>query len=461
MDDVTLAIAEFATGGRTTPDDVVGSITSHIVDAMGCAIAALDEIPCRIVHAAVREGEVSRGSSVIGLEGLYPPDQAAFANACLVRNLDYNDTYNSTTGGHPSDMIPGIFAAVEAAGGSGKDLIHGVDVAYEVFGALADTVPLRDYGWDQGVFIAIGCAAGIAAGVGLSLDAASNAISLAVTSSNGLRVTRSGNLSAWKGCATPHAVRNAVSVARLATLGMTGPDRPFSGPDGFLERVGGPIEVKNLGVPRNGRSAVQRTAVKFLPVEWCAQAPVELFLELHHSLDLAGVEAIEVAGYDFLCKEIGGGRGDAVQKWDPRTRETADHSMPYLLAVALVDGAVNIDSFLPERINDPALRPLMQKISVVEDPATRGIFPQRQPVTISITLRDGRMIRRGCEYPLGHPERPATDGDVDAKFLEVSARTIQQSFAEEILFGLRGISLLPNLEPVARLLRSVRSRAHA
>ena len=107
------------------------------------------------------------------------------------------------------------------------------------------------------------------------------------------------------------------------------------------------------------------------------------------------------------------------------------------------------------------LRPLMQKISVVEDPGTRGLFPQRQPVTISITLRNGRTIQRECEYPLGHPQRPATDGDVDAKFLEVSARTIEKSFAKEVLIGLRDINVLPNLEPIASLLRSVRSRTAA
>ena len=280
-------------------------------------------MPCRSRRSA-RDNEVSNGSTVIGLDGRYPPHQAAFANACLARNLDYNDTFNSTTGGHPSDMIPGIFAAVEADGGSGSDLIHGVDVAYEVFAALADTVPLRDYGWDQGVFIAIGCAAGIAAGVGLGEDAASHAISLAVTSSNGLRVTRSGNLSAWKGCATPHAVQNAVSVTRLATLGMSRAGSPVQG----SRR----IPAQSRGTHRHEKS---RPAARWQvgSATHCHQVPASGVVRPGAGRAFSSFTTVSILPrwkrfrwLDRLPLQNRRRKGMPAQKWDPRTRETAEHA---------------------------------------------------------------------------------------------------------------------------------------
>lgn len=455
MDDLTQAIADFA--ADFDPDEMspaaVQAMIDHILDAYGCALAGFEEESSRIARSLA--GEARPGVSVIGLAAPAPPEQAAFANAVMVRCLDFNDTFNSRTGGHPSDMAPGIMAAVEMAGLSGRAVIHGLFVAYEVFGALADAMPLRDLGVDQGAFVSVACAAGIASCLGLDAAAAANAISLAITTSVPLRVARSGRLSPWKGCATPHAVMNAVFVVRLAAQGMSGPPEPFRGIDGFLELVGAPLDLGEIGRPVEGLSVVERTGIKFRPVEWCAQAPVEIFVGLADRLAPDEISSITVAGYEFMLKEIGGGRGDAKEKWDPRTRETADHSLAYLIAVALSDGEVTLDSFRPERFLDPALRPLMQKISVIEDPATRGRFPARQPVRITITLNDGRILEESCEFASGHPMNPAGAEAIDAKFRRLAGGLLGAPGAARLLSLLRRLDRMPDLVELTAVLRAV------
>lgn len=462
MDDITNALATYATGfdSASLSPETVNTALDHIIDAFGCAVAGFEEEPAVIARAMAAETQApDTGASVFGLGSKCAPDHAAFANAVMMRCLDFNDTFNSLTGGHPSDMIPAILTAAEISGRDGRAFIGGVFVAYEVFGALAAVVPLRDLGIDQGVFVAVASAAGMASAMGLDPETTAKAISLAVTTTVPLRVARAGALSAWKGCATPHAVMNGVFVTRLAVRGMEAPPHPFSGEQGFFERVGAPFDLGHLGQPVDGRSVIERTAIKFLPVEWCAQAPVELFLELGKRIDWADIEEISVAGYKFMYDEIGGGRGDGPEKWDPKTRETADHSLAYILAVTLMDGEMSLDSFRPERVLDPDLRPLMQKISVHVDPATRDLKAPRQPVRFTIRLKGGEVIEETCEYPFGHPMRPAGSDLVSEKFLKLAGRVVDGDAAAEMLSDLRRLENMPDFGELTAAMRTLPARA--
>lgn len=458
MDEVTESIANFAAGFELdqVPEPVVAIMVDHIIDAVGCALGSLEEAPAEIGRRLAASTPVpSGGASVIGLPQTVAPEQAAFANAVMVRCLDYNDTFQSVTGGHPSDMLAGILAAAELADLSGGDVVKGIFVAYETFGALADRVPLRELGIDQGVFTAVACAAGIASMRRMTPQQAGNAVSLAVTSSMPLRVARGGELSEWKGCATAHATMNAVFVTRLAALGMSGPPSPFAGIDGFFARAAGPFQLPQIGQPVDGRFVVERTGIKFRPVEWGAQAPVELFLDLRDRVVIEEIESINIRAYPFLVNEIGGGRGDAAAKWDPQTRETADHSLPYLLAVALVDGQVTLDSFRPERFLDPALRPLMAKMNVEVAPESRELPPTRQPVEVRIKLQNGTEIIETCEYPVGHPMNPGSSADIEAKFRVMTEDPAIASTAAQILQRLRGLPSADNVRNLAKAFRAV------
>lgn len=460
MDDLTRKLAEFAVGFRSESLSaaMVQAITDHIVDAVGCAIAGRNETPARIARDIAREMEGMRGgASVIGLPFRIAADRAAFCNGVAARCLDFNDTFNGNrTGGHPSDMLAGILAAAERDGLPGRSVIDGVFVAYEVFGALADEVALREYAIDQGAFLSLGVAAGIAATHRYSLAQAAHALSLAITTTMPLRASRSGELSEWKGAATAHSVANGVTVARLAERGMQAPPHPFRGVDGFLQRLPIELTLNGLGKPDGeGRMVMDRTSLKFLAVEWGAQAPVELFLKLRERLPVDKIASIDVAGYEFLVKEIGGGRNDRKEKWDPQTRETADHSLPYILAVVLMDGKVSLDSFSPERVRDPKLRPLMEKISVAIDPATKALAAPRQPIKFKITMNDGAVIEESCEYALGHYLNPAPKEAVVTKFRALTEPELGGAASATLLSQLRDLAVVPRLDDLMSTLRNV------
>ena len=170
-------------------------------------------------------------------------------------------------------------------------------------------------------------------------------------------------------------------------------------------------------------------------------------------VDWRDIEAVEVHGYEFLVNEIGGGRNDAAEKWDPKTRETADHSLAYILAVTLVDGGVSLESFDLERVGDPALRPLMQKISVALDPATRDLKSPRQPVRFSIRLKNGNVIEEACEYPFGHPMNPASSDKVSEKFMNLAGRRADAGAASDMLAILRGLAGAPDLAELTTAMR--------
>lgn len=460
-DDIIAALTEFTTSVsdlRAVPERAVETLRWHLVDTLGCAIAAVNEPACRAARQGAREIHVEvGGASVIAEPRLTSPELAAFANCAMIRQLEFNDTYSGRSGGHPSNMFAALLAVAEVAGSSGADLVRGAYVGSEIYAVLCDAASLRGRGWDPGSFLAIATVAAIATTVRLGAEEVANALALACVSGTALGVTRAGELSAWKGCAEAYAVMSAVILVRLARHGVTGPLDAFRGQFGLMAQVTGPFELEPPGALAGGRTAIERTMLKFYPCQSTAQAPLDLFLRLRRRLQpLHCIERIVISGYDFLCEAIGGGRDDAAAKWDPRSRGTADHSLPYLIAVALTDGEVTLDSFEPKRVLDPALRPLMRRIEVVEDPAKRGLHPHRMPVEVIIELHDGTVIEDRCEYPRGHPSNPAMPREIERKFRQLAGRVLVDP--DRLLTAAGRIDELPTVEPVAAALRLVRER---
>ena len=378
----------------------------------------------------------------------------AFADTVMLRHLDCNDAYFTAHGGggHPSDLIGVALAVGEAVGASGYDVLRSIVLGYEVNGALASGVWLRQRGWDQGLNIV--AAAAMMAGDLLHLDhdQLHNALALAVTPHVPVRQTRIGHLSMWKGCATAGAVRNGVFSALLASRGMTGPPEPYTGRSGIWELVTGEFE---LTLPlRADRAIVEDTSIKMRPAEFNAQAAIDLASDLHGQFAIDDVSDIEIATYWLAWHEIGMDEA----KWDPHNRETADHSLPYLVAVALVDGDVDSDSCGPQRLADPALRPLLKRIRVVERPEYTERFPAEFNVQITVTLHDGSTLVRHAAVPHGHPRDPASDAEVDAKFDNMVAgrRAAERETCVQVRQLARGVAEAKDLSALAELLRGLR-----
>jgi len=414
MDDTSAAIVGFVDGltvDRIT-DRTARATGARLVDSLGCAIAAIDSEPARIARrmAAMASGPLP--ATAIGMSEPTTPELAAFANTVMVRYLDCNDMYFTARGGggHPSDLIPTALAVGQATGASGAEVVRSIVVGYEVNGALASSVWLRERGWDQGLNVV--AAASMMAGslLGLSRDGLGHALALAVTPNVPVRQTRVGHLSMWKGCATAGAVRNGIFAAFLAREGMTGPPSPYEGSSGIWEQVTGPFEI---ALPVDGDSfVIEDIHTKTRPAEYNAQGPIDLIEDLRGGVRLEDVEAIEVDTYRLTFHEIGSGEA----KWAPTTRETADHSLPYLLAVALIDGYVDERSCAPERVGDPTVRRVMQKISIRERSEFTARFPAELPNEIRIRLTGGEVVAAAGSFPRGHRRNPISDAELDAKF---------------------------------------------
>jgi 2-methylcitrate dehydratase len=414
MDIISDTICGYVVDQRARPvsDAALEAASRRVLDSLGCAIAAMDSPPAQIARGLASDFRGALSASVIGLAQPSSVDLAAFANTVMVRYLDCNDAYFTARGGggHPSDVIATALAVGEAVGATGHDVLRAIVLGYEVNGALASGVWLRERGWDQGlnVIAAVTMMAGDL--LDLSFDQLRHALALAVTPHVPVRQTRIGHLSMWKGSATAGAVRNGIFSALLAARGMTGPPEPYVGRSGIWELVTGEFEVK-LPVS-DDRAVIEDTAIKLRPAEFNAQAPLDLALALRGEFPLDQIDEIEVGTYWLAYHEI----GMDPAKWDPKNRETADHSLPYLLAVGLVDGFIDTNSCAPARVSDPSLRPLMNRIRIVERPEYTQRFPAEFNVEFTVRLSNGETVVRRTSYPHGHPRNPASDAELTEKF---------------------------------------------
>ena len=463
MDTTGETIVDFVAGLEidAVPDRSVHHVRRRLVDSFGCAIAAIGSPPARIARALAGESAATSSATVLGLDRPSTVELAAFANTVMVRYLDCNDMHFTQRGGggHPSDMIPTALAVAESTAATGMEVMQAIIVGYELTGALASAVWLRERGWDQGLNIVAATSMMAGKMFGLDREQLGHALALAVTPNIPVRQTRIGHLSMWKGCATAGAARNGIFAAMLARSGMTGPPEPFEGRSGIWELVTGPFELE---IPVSADEfVVEDVHTKVRPAEYNAQGPIDLILELRELIDIDQLDAIELETYFLAYHEI----GMDPAKWDPQSRETADHSLPYLLAVALVDGHIDQYSCAPERVVDPALRPLMNKITIHERPDFTDRFPREISSRLVVRLNTGEELVRETSYPRGHRHNPVTDADIDEKFdrmvrgssdedLALCARLRDQLWAVEKIDDIRDV-----MQPLAGLSVAVESVA--
>jgi 2-methylcitrate dehydratase len=407
-------LAHFALSTRfeDLPEVVVVEARRRLADALACAAGALDEPAPGIARRAAATVRGEPGAALIG-GGRSSADWAAFANGVHIRYLDCNDTYLSLEPAHPSDNWAAIMAAGEQVGADGRAWIAAAAVAYEVQCRLCDAASIRARGWDHVTYGHLSSALAAAKLLGLDHARTVHALGIAGTTGTALRLTRAGELSMWKGCAFAHAARNGVFAAMLAREGMTGPAPLFEGDMGFCQQVSGPLAVARLGGPTAADWMLPKTSIKFVPAEYHSQSAIAVAFALRPKIgDPARIRSIEIATFRTAVEII----GQDPEKWRPQTRETADHSLPYCTAVALVDGAITAAQFTPERLADPALRDLVARTTVVEDLALTAGYPAGIPNRVRVTLDEGSVVEGEMAFPPGHDKNPLTDDQLLAKF---------------------------------------------
>jgi 2-methylcitrate dehydratase len=400
----------------------------RFIDSLATAAGAMDADAYAIAKRCALRVQARSGASLIG-GGTSSAEWATFVNGLLIRYLDYNDTYLSLEPAHPSDNLAPVLAMGEAAGANGRDLITTAVLAYEVQCRLCDAASLRKSGWDHVTYGAISSCIAASKLLRLEAPAITHAIGMAGVANVALRQTRAGELSEWKGCAFANAARNGVFAALLAAEGMTGPAPIFEGELGIMKLLTGPFEIKELGggtVP----FMITKTYIKFWPAEYHSQSAIEAALKLRPQIgSIDQIASLDIHTFDAAVDII----GKDPEKWRPKTRETADHSLPYCTAVALADGEVTRAQFDPKRFSDARLLDLVAKIKVHRDPALSARYPRGIPNRLTITLRDGRKLVHEIEFPRGHAENPMTDQEVEEKFRSLAVPRFGEDRAKRIL----------------------------
>ena len=418
--------AEFLTF-RSLPPEVIHEVKRRVLDSLACAYGAIIAPPCRIARRLATQVMVKDGATVWGTRHRTSPDLAAFANGTAVRYLDCNDTYLSREPAHPSDNIPACLAVAESLHVHGRQFIQSIVLAYEVQCRLCDAAALRPRGWDHVTYGAFSTAVATARLLKLSKIQTVHALNLAGITAGALRQTRVGEVSLWKACAFANASRNGIFAGLAAREGMTGPEAMFEGEKGFMKVISGPFSLPEMGGRHGSSYKILDTYIKPHPVEYHAQSAVEAAFAIREQLIAAcgeypahRIKAIIVGSGDVAIEIIGRDQ----EKWHPKTRETADHSLPFCVAVALTDGEIAPRSFSPHRLNDTVLLNLMQKIRVEEVKEFSERYPDAMANRIDVTLMDGRTFTAQIDHPKGHPRRPLTDRELELKFQKLSSRKI-------------------------------------
>ncbi len=410
------------------PPVVVVEARRRLIDALGCAIGAMGEPAPSIARGVARRFQGTPPVSLIG-GGTSAADWGAFANGVHIRYLDCNDTYLSLEPAHPSDNWAAVMAAGEADHADGKAWIAAAVVAYEVQCRLCDAASVRARGWDHTTYGSLSATLAAARLLGLNQSQTVHALGIAGTTGTALRITRAGELSMWKGCAFAFAARNGLFAALLAADGLTGPAPLFEGEMGFFEQVSGPFTLAKLGGKTAADWMLPETSIKFVPAEYHSQSAIAAALELRPGIGSPDqIRSIEIATFRTAVDII----GKDPEKWRPRTRETADHSLPYCTAVALVDGTVSAEQFTPRRLADPALLDLVARTRVVEDPRLSAGYPAGTPNRVTVTLDDGTKLESEVAFPPGHARNPLTDDQLAAKFHGLARPVLGSSRADEI-----------------------------
>src|SRR5213083_3375331 len=418
-------------------EEVVHEVKRRVIDSLGCALGAWKAEPCAIARKVASDFSARQGSTIIGTNHKAPPDWVAFANGCCIRYFDYNDTYLSKEPAHPSDNISAALAIAESVGANGQELITAIALAYEVQCRFCDAASIRARGWDHVTYGAFSTALACARLMNLDPDRTRHAVNIAGVAGAAMRQARVGELSHWKGVAFATAARHGVYSALLARAGITGPGPIFEGQMGFEKQLG--VSLGNVGekfaVPfaktdHGPASMILRTSIKNWPAEYHSQSAIEAALSLRKQiLDPAQVKSVTIESHDASVDII----GSEPAKWKPKTRETADHSLPYITAIALIDGQITNKQFEPERFKDPEVWKFLENVNVARNAELSTMYPDAVANIVHVDLADGRRLTRRVDYPLGNAKNRLKDSAVQGKFLGLVEPVIGERRAKKII----------------------------
>jgi len=430
---ITARMSRWAAGLQyaSLSQEAVYQAKRFLLDSLGCALGGYQQHDVKIALAVLDEVAGPGPATVIGTGKRIDPVSASLANALMIRCMDYNDIYWKQDPSHPSDIFPAAIACCERAGTGGKELIVGLVLGHEFEMRLCEAAfpGIRERGWHHATLTAF--VSPIVAGRALHLpwEKIQHAIGISASRHCTVGAVTAGKLTMMKNTVDPMATQSGVFAALLAEKGYSGPEHVVDGKEG-LTHVFGPEWKLNLLTDGLGDSwRITQCGMKAFPTEALTHTPISAVLDLVKSNDLhpEQVEKIQIRSLARAADIL-----SDPSKYDPHTKETADHSLPYVIAAALVDRQVTPVQFTMEKIMDPKIRGLLQKIEVVADPEIEKVFPALQRVVVNIETTDGRSFSKQLDYPKGDPRNPLTDQEVEEKFAALADGVLSKNAQKQL-----------------------------
>jgi 2-methylcitrate dehydratase len=427
--------------------DAIYQAKRFLLDSLGCALGGFQQHDVKIALEVLDEIAAIGQATIIGTGRRIDPVSASLANALMIRCMDYNDIYWKQDPSHPSDIFPAAIACCERASGNGKELIVGLVLGHEFEMRLCEAAfpGIRERGWHHATLTAFVSPIVAGRALHLSWEQIQHAIGISASRHCTLGAVTAGKLTMMKNTVDPMATQSGVFAALLAEKGYSGPEHVFDGKEG-LTHVFKPdwkIDVLTEGLGQSWR--ITQCGMKAFPTEALTHTPISAVLELVKSNDLRpdDVEKIQIRSLARAADIL-----SDPSKYDPHTKETADHSLPYVIAAALVDRQVTPVQFTMEKIMSPKIREQLHKVEVVADPEIEKVFPALQRVIVQIQTRDGRSLQKQLDFPKGDPRNPLTDQEIEDKFSALAQGVLStpaQKKLKDAVWGLERVGSVSNL----------------
>jgi 2-methylcitrate dehydratase len=460
-DQLAWKIAQVAADSVAVTTEVTEMVINRLIDNAAVATASLVRGPAVAARAQAEDHPYEPGSTVFGIPGRFGPEWAAWANGVAVRELDYHDTFLAAEYSHPGDNIPPILAVAQHVGCTGADLLRGIATGYEIQVDLVKAISLHAHKIDHVAHLGPSAAAGIGTMLHLAPEIIFQAIGQALHTTTATRQSRKGEISTWKAYAPAFAGKMAVEAVDRAMRGQTSPTPIYEGEDGVIAwLLDGPDAQYEVSLPEAGEAkrGILDTYTKEHSAEYQAQAWIDLARKLHSEypdLGVAGnIDRVIIRTSHHTHYVIGSGANDP-QKYDPTaSRETLDHSIPYIFTVALQDGEWHHErSYAPERAGRADTVALWNRVVTEEDPEWTRRYHSTDPAekafggSVAITLTDGTTITDEIAVADAHPlgARPFAREQYIAKFRALSDGILEPGEIDRFL-GL--VQRLPELTAV-------------
>lgn len=436
---ISRIISEFAVNLRfeELPNEVIYEAKRFLYDSIGCAFGAYSTKDVNIIRDIYKEIGGKPESTVLAFGDKIPAVNSAFVNSQMIRSLDFNDIYWQEDPSHPSDLIPAALSCGELFNASMKEVITAIVLAYEFEQRLCLFAKpgLRERKWHHATITQF--VSPIVAGkiLGLTVDEMVNAIGISGSHNHTIGCPTAGKLTMMKNTVDPMAVQSGVLAAIMAKKGFTGTEKIFEGKEGLMDCFGGwnakeeklePVKMKgresesewswdidalinNLGIDYK----ILECSMKAFPTEALTHTHISATLDIvtKNNIKYDEIESVTITTIARACDIL-----FDPQKYKPESRETADHSLPYCIAAAIVDRKVTTQSFRDEKLKDARIWEVINKIKGEASEEFEQMFPAKQPSKVVITTKDGREFSKYLEYPKGDPREPMTLQDLDDKF---------------------------------------------